>query len=74
MSDKFMSNKKLNKKTVTSIEKARNRIKNRRFLTEDEAKEKLTGLDTYLASEKSLSKNWLKKQEKKTWKHLQKKK
>jgi len=34
--------------------------------------EKMTGKLTYLASEKSLSKNWLDDEEEKAWKHLEK--
>lgn len=36
-----------------------------------EVPELLSGLQTYQASEKSLAKNWLTKEEEKAWKHLQ---
>lgn len=35
-------------------------------------KELANGMQTYLASEKSLAKNWLNKKEDKAWHHLQK--
>lgn len=34
--------------------------------------EELSGKETYLASEKSLAKNWLLKEEDEAWEHLQK--
>jgi len=37
-----------------------------------EEAENLSGLYTYLASEKSLSRNWLSEKEDKAWAHLQK--
>ncbi len=37
-----------------------------------EGSEKLSGFQTYLASEKALEKNWLAKGEEKAWAHLQK--
>ncbi len=39
-----------------------------------EKEEELNGKLTYLASEKSLAKNWLSKEEDKAWAHLQKEK
>ncbi len=41
----------------------------REKLFEDES---LNGLQTYLASEESLAKNWLSKEEDQAWAHLQK--
>ena len=37
-----------------------------------EKDEKLSGRETYLASEKSLARNWLCEEEDKAWKHLEK--
>ncbi|MFT4283035.1 MAG: hypothetical protein ACMXX6_01275 [Candidatus Woesearchaeota archaeon] len=37
-----------------------------------EEKETITRLNTYLASEQSLAKNWLTKEEEKAWNYLQK--
>ena len=34
-------------------------------------REKINALDTYKASEASLARNWLKKEEDEAWKHLQ---
>ena len=34
--------------------------------------ERISGLQTYKASERSLAKNWLRKEEDKAWQHLQK--
>lgn len=42
----------------------------REKLFEDD--EKMRGIYTYLASEKSLGRNWLRKEEDEAWKHLQK--
>ena len=37
-----------------------------------EQEQNLSGINTYLASEKALAKNWLNKEEDKAWAHLQK--
>jgi hypothetical protein len=38
----------------------------------EDGNEKKEGILTYLASERSLAKNWLSKEEEKAWRHLEK--